>query len=536
MVVALVVPLAATPQAAAGPTQPARMQPPSVNGVLPPAGPVLGQPLVVRRLRQTGRLAVIGAVVEGDSWTAKATFTPALPGRAVRLQRETGTGWRTVASGTENRKGTARIGSLARPAGTVRYRAVAVAYQGVPRFATMARGVVSIARLPRINIVTDDGEPILDDVEYSHASVAIRPRGSGLQGYAGTAKLRVRGNSTSWIRMKLPYKVKLDEAASMLGMPSAKSWVLLANFYDRSMLRNDVGFELSRRLGMPWTPRMTPVELWLNGHFQGLYQLGESIEVDADRVDITDDGSEYLLEGDTWPDPDTPAFRTGHGLQLFVKEPEDLDEASIEAIEAEVQAFEDALYSEQFTDPDAGYRPHIDVATFIDWYLTNEIMKTLEAAYLNSCWMYQDDGELHMGPVWDLDQAAGNRTNWGADTPTGWYLRLPGVGSQITGPEGHWLIRMFEDPWFEEQVRLRWAEVRTSVLALPDYVAAEGADIAGAAARNFAPEARGGAGMPIDATFLEGPDHLFQGSWGAERDYLAGWLDTRLAWIDQQLS
>jgi hypothetical protein len=487
-------------------------------------------------IHQGGVLSIPERAVEGDPFTAKAKFTPAVQGRPLRLQCQARSGWATVASAAEDQTGRAEFTRVARAAGSYQYRVVAIAFRGLARTVSPPRVLVTVARLPRIDIVTDDGQPILDDEEYSHASLVIHRRGSDLPGFRGTAMLRVRGNSTSWIRMKLPYKVKLDEKASILGMPDSKKWVLLANFYDRSMLRNDVAFEVSRRLELAWTPRMTPVELRLNGTFQGLYQWGEGIEVESQRVNIDNDNGDYLLEGDTWPDPDTPAFHTTRGLQLFVKEPEEIEEEGVGTVQAQVQAFEDALYSADFADPAIGYRPHVDVRSFIDWYLANEIMKTLEAPYLNSCWMYRAGGVLRMGPVWDFDQSSGNRSEWNGDDPTGWYLRTRGPASQITGAEGHWLVRMFKDPWFEAQVIARWAEVRATVMTLPEYVGAEAAEIAGAAARNYAPEAKGGAGMPIDATFLEGPTHLFQGSWGAERSYLRNWLTGRLAWMDEQLS
>jgi hypothetical protein len=154
--------------------------------------------------------------------------------------------------------------------------------------------------------------------------------------------------------------------------------------------------------------------------------------------------------------------------------------------------------------------------------------------------MYRDkDGRLAMGPAWDFDQSSGSRHGAGLGDPTGWFLRkkpqeAPTSGSMFTGPDGHWLNRMFQDPWFVGQVKLRWEQVRTDLQSLPDYLGTEAAALAPAAGRNFGPTIGGGAGMPIGWTFLE-DDGIFFGSWTPTVDHLDHWLSDRLAWIDGQL-
>ena len=294
-------------------------------------------------------------------------------------------------------------------------------------------------------------------------------------------------------------------------------------------------------MGLPWTPNLHDVELWLNGTYRGVYQLGEGIEVDADRVDIdtSDDPSlgGYLLEADSWDD-DKPSFKTNHGLQVFLNEPEidDPEAASTYAagVGTWVQEFEDALYSGHFDDPETGYRHYVDVPSFVNWYLVNELTKNVDSGFNNSCWMYRDvDGLLTMGPVWDFDVSAGNRQPPELRSPTGWFLRHPSAWSQFKGPEGHWLVRMFEDPWFVAQVQARWQEVRLSLLTLPAYAEAQATDIAGAARRNFAPVEEGGAGMPIGPTFIDN-DGVFQASWAESEQYVATWMAERIAWMDEQ--
>jgi hypothetical protein len=97
--------------------------------------------------------------------------------------------------------------------------------------------------------------------------------------------IRGRGNST-WGWPKKPWKIKLDEKASLLGMPADKEWALLANYSDRTLVRNIVAMRLSEICGFSWTPRMRSVEVYLNGGYQGVYTLCEHKKVSSDRVDI----------------------------------------------------------------------------------------------------------------------------------------------------------------------------------------------------------------------------------------------------------
>ena len=205
---------------------------------------------------------------------------------------------------------------------------------------------------------------------------------------------------------------------------------------------------------MAWSPRFVDVEVRLDGTLMGLYQLGEGVEVDDDRVDIdlADEDSDaadggYLLEVDEHTD-DKPFFVTTHGLQTFVADPEDASQDFVDGAAAYVQGFEDALYSDDFTDPVTGYAPWIDRDSFVDWYLVMELLKTVDAGMLNSVRLQRDVGggwpRGRVGPR----HSAGNRVPWSGTSPTGWYLRHNWYGDrtasrpQIKGPEGHWFVRL----------------------------------------------------------------------------------------------
>jgi hypothetical protein len=480
----------------------------------------------------------------GEPVVVTAIVTPVRPGKVVQLVLDAGVADTAVQDGD----GRAVMTLTAPASGDHTVRVEVPASLGVAATASPPEGLrtlPAVTGIPRIDIVTDDGEPITDKAAYKRATLTLDPRGSGVPAYSESARLRVRGNFTSLVEAKRPYKVKLDDAAALAGLPASKNWVLLANFFDRSLLRTTLGMETGRRLGLPWSPRMVDVEVWLNGDFKGLYQIGEGIEVEPDRVDIElaeDDPAAggYLLEVDSNEDTD-PRFETSGGLQIYLKEPGG-DETYVEGVRAQVQAFEDVTYSPGFADPSGGYRAMIDVRSFVDWYLVMELLKPIDAGMNNSVYVMRPLGEpLQMGPPWDFDIAAGNWRGWEMESPQGWFVRRNwygypgGVQSQMTGPAGHWFVRLFQDPAFEQAVRERWLEVRGSLFALPGFLQARQTLIGAAAERNFAPTDEGGAGMPLGPTPIEGTNLVSYPTWSETSGALESYLVARLAWMDAQL-
>jgi hypothetical protein len=316
-------------------------------------------------------------------------------------------------------------------------------------------------------------------------------------------------------------------------MPSSRHWVLLANYADKTLLRNDIAFELSRRLGMAYTPRAEFVELYLNGTYEGIYQLGEHVRVAPDRVNVPElrvtDTSDvaitggYLLEIDELRG-EAFCFETGRTAMVFcAKSPETLLDPAWARhrayIEGYVRALDSTIFAPSFADPRAGYAAFLDVASAVDYYLLNELFKNVDADLRRSTFLYKPrGGKLTFGPVWDFDLAIGNANYFGADRVEGWYVR-----------QAPWFTRLFEDPAFDARVRARWRQLRAdgTVASLMTYASDRGTYLSRVQARNFER-------WPILSTWVW-PNRVVTGSYTGELIAMGDWLFSRAQWMDAQL-
>ncbi len=238
-----------------------------------------------------------------------------------------------------------------------------------------------------------------------------------------------RGNST-WGLPKKPYAIKLDKKADVLGMPKHKRWVLLANYYDITNLRTETSMDLGRRTGLEYTPRTKFVELVMNGTYQGLYQLTEQLKIDENRVNVGDDG--FLLEIDAraGQDPEDVYFRdNGMKRDIVIKDPDvAYGSEDFEYIKAYIASVSSSIVELGNDNNTQDYQNLIDVPSFVDWYLVNELTRNADAtALFSSCYMNLKRGEkLRMGPLWDFDLAIGNYVLTGGEvynSPKGFSLR-----------------------------------------------------------------------------------------------------------------
>ena len=327
--------------------------------------------------------------------------------------------------------------------------------------------------LPIVRIETPGHRGITSKEEWMEdaALQIVMPDGSLV--YEGAMDIRGRGNSTWWYPKK-PYALRLKKKAELLSMPAHKRWILLANWKDRTLLRNDAAFWLSREAGLPYTVRGCFVELMLNGKHQGNYYLCEQIKIDKNRVNVDKMDSKetnpekitggYLLELDTYFDePYKFVFPDRFNLPWMVKEPdeEDLSPEAFNYIRDWIGDLETLLKDEEKIQARV-YEEFLDVDTAIDYLIVeeltgnNDFYGTWPSVGPHSAYMYKArNGKLYTGPVWDFDYhvfCPGGTRTWVGAKQTMFYPAL------------------LKDPTFRARLVERWEARKAALKKLPDFI------------------------------------------------------------------
>jgi hypothetical protein len=321
--------------------------------------------------------------------------------------------------------------------------------------------------------------------------------------YDGRAGIELRGQLSSTF-CKKQYGVETWDAGnndievSLLQLPPEEDWVLYGPYDDKSLIRNVFAYGLSNGIGR-YAPRTKIVELFVKDpglpgtgcpaaaadNYMGIYVLVEKIKRDVNRVNVTkltaaDNGEPavtggYLLKKD-WADPGDAIFTTstasGYGTPITYVYPDckaapgpcDATAQQKAWIEKYVNDFEAALKGTAFADPVNGYAKYIDVPSFVDYYLLQELLKNSDG-FRGSTYMHKDrNAKLKMGPLWDMNFTMGNVGFASARPPEGWLVGT--VGGQMK-----WWSRLLQDPAFAQKVIDRWQVLRagpfkTSILHL----------------------------------------------------------------------
>lgn len=326
--------------------------------------------------------------------------------------------------------------------------------------------------IPKVCIETPNAAEIVSkEIWISNANITVYDEYGDLDLSVKTS-IKGRGNST-WNYPKKPYALKFDSKTPVLGMPKHKRWVLLANWIDRTLLRNDIAFELGRRT-MAWAPRGKFVELYLNGEHKGNYYLCEHIKVDGSRVDVEgldeesdfNDASQvtggYILEFDVYgPNDEVNYFYSSvKNLPVTIKEPDEDVITSwthpgylyIKEYVGKIERIfeEDKNICERWAEIDE----LMDVTSYIDWWLVHEVCGNGEPIHPKSSYMYKErDGKLYAGPLWDFD--------WGTFTP-----KADGAIIAHT----IWYGYLFGYAEFKASVKKRWGEVKSIYESVSAYL------------------------------------------------------------------
>ena len=325
--------------------------------------------------------------------------------------------------------------------------------------------------LPVMFINTEGHHDIDSKEEYLRAEWWLD--NMGVEGYEsiGSAEeplgmqIKGRGNYTWTHYDKKSFRLKLDEKQPLMGMHTNRHFCLLGHPDDnRAKLKNTMGFELSQRIGLAYTPAQEPVEVVLNGQYIGLYFLTEKIRVGKHRVDIEEqmDGETkpgyitggWLLEITNTHEDNTLYFveqqENDVTLAVTPESPEMLSWQQENYIKNYIQKANDAIYTDDKTSTE--WEKYIDIDTLAMYYIVGEIMDDLEY-FAGSCYMYKHRGDstkLNFGPVWDFGNAFQRHAIYGVTEFDKFIFQQP------TKFTSHWIEEICKFPHFQEKVREHW--------------------------------------------------------------------------------
>ena len=323
------------------------------------------------------------------------------------------------------------------------------------------------SNLPTLYITTFNNQPVVDKTNYIQGTIMIKSHEPSEELLMVT-EVKLRGNAT--FRMdKKSFRLKLDKKTNILNLPAReKSWVLLANYADKTLIRNALAFKIGEIIGFDFTPSIRFVDVVLNGTFLGNYFLTDHINVGENRVNITEqDGSEiaepyisggYLLEQAGDPTAHPVWFHTSKDMKLVIRSPgsDVINQNQINYIRNYIANFEARLFSSDFKDPVKGYRAIVDTTSLINWYVACELTGNSDSFW--SVYMYKkrSDDKLYFGPMWDYDIAFNNDNRLGDATQK--LMR-----DAAWDPKA-WISQMWLDEWFRKAVWKRWQELESDNL------------------------------------------------------------------------
>jgi hypothetical protein len=312
--------------------------------------------------------------------------------------------------------------------------------------------ITAVDSLPQVSIVTNAGAPVNTKNVYVKADISINGQ-SRLPDFKGTMQIRGRGN-TSWNFPKKPYKIKLDAKAPLLGMAAEKDWILLANYLDGLHLLNPVALKIGQLLNMPYTNNSVPVQLTLNGQYQGLYMLTEQIEVQPNRVNVDNDG--ILLQLDTNFD-DVWRFKSNaFQLPVMIMYPELTNATEMTPIQKEFEQMEALVDRADF--PNNNYLDYLDAESVANYLIVYLMTDNEEINHPKSTYIHKTKtGKWTMGPIWDFDWAYDYEKSFVhfGNYNKSLFWSPPSVGTRF-------FSKLMTDPRIKTLMKQKWADFKTN--------------------------------------------------------------------------
>ncbi len=426
-----------------------------------------------------------------------------------------------------------------------------------------SKDVFTSSDLPIIVINTNNIN--IPDTPKINANMGIIYNGVGVRNYLTDSfnnynnkiGIELRG-STSLSFPQKSYSIEtrningLENDTAILGMPSENSWILYAPYNDKTCLRNVLAYSIANKMGN-YAVRTKYCELVLNGQYMGIYVWMEKIKRDTMRVNISklkiSDTIGDQLTGGYIVKIDKPNGSGGNDgwnslykssinkyIRFLYDYPDNLtiNTPQKNYIKSYIDSFEVVLKSSSYNDPINGYRKYIDVNSFIDYIIVNEISKNVDS-YRLSAFLYKDryshGGKLYIGPVWDYNIAWWNANYCGGNTYTGWAYNFNTVCSD-TYTVPFWWAKLMQDTTFKNNLKCRYTQLRQNVLsnaAIFSFIDSTASILSEAQNRHFAK-------WQILGVYTWPNPTPYASTYAGEITTMKNWIQNRLNWIDANLS
>lgn len=313
--------------------------------------------------------------------------------------------------------------------------------------------VYSYTGLPMVWLTTDNREDItVSDQVYMAKLKIVENARTRSAGDVIEANVRLKAiGPLSWISSEISlnpkllmgkndYRFSFTTSFSVLNEPANTTWELLSNAKDVTMLHTQAGFHMGRMSNLHFTPHFHFADFMLNERYFGTYLLGESIDYTSNRTDVGNNGFIIKIDASTG----RSYFRTDNIEQpVSVLSPTVFSgDENFQFISDYLRLAEAALFGSNFTDASEGWQKYLDMDSFVDWYLINEIAKNQDGAFQADCYMnMKRDGKLRMGPLWKMERSFG----YGDSSTNGFVIK-----------KTRWYDRLFQDPTFVAKVKERF--------------------------------------------------------------------------------
>jgi hypothetical protein len=410
------------------------------------------------------------------------------------------------------------------------------------------------APLPKVLpvlVIDTEGKQIVEEVKVDAAMYVVEDHDGTLQGiesqprtFEGPIGIEVRGSTSAGFPKK-SYGVEIrdglgqDTDFPLLGLPAESDWVFYGPYTDKTYMRDKLAYDLGRAMKR-YQPRTRYAEVILNGAYRGVYIVVERIKRGLHRVPIAkvapdaatgDITGGYIFKREATSAQNGWYSAAGTPWQFHYPKSGDILPEQSAYLKGYVDAFEAMMTGPQFSDPAQGYTKWLDVPSFIDFAIVQELSKNVDG-YRKSAYFHKDadgdGGKLHMGPLWDFNIAFGN-ADYCAGAQTSGFVYLANSCPDMQQIPAWWK-RLMLDAAFTKELRCRWNDLRTGAFADGEMLAMldqyrEATKVA---------EVRDHETWKVIGTYVWPNPYVGQ-TYEDELSHLKTWITARAAWLDANM-